>query len=66
PLRRTHNVHPSDPALIEMLDESVRPPEEISHDVPPGRRADIRLFVSANARRQPRLTRRRYEDKLKI
>jgi hypothetical protein len=31
-------------ALIEMFDEGVRPPDEISDDVLAGRRADIRLF----------------------
>jgi hypothetical protein len=44
-------------ALIELFDESVRPPDEISDDVLAGRRADIRLLISANVRRQPRLTR---------
>jgi hypothetical protein len=44
-------------ALVEMFDESGRPPDEIFDDVLARRRADIRLFVSANVRRQPRPTR---------
>jgi hypothetical protein len=42
-------------ALIEMFDESVRPPR--LDDVLAGRRADIRLLMATNLRQQPRLTR---------
>jgi hypothetical protein len=37
-------------ALIEMFDESVRTPDEISDDVLAGRRTDIRPLVAAKVR----------------